>query len=169
MRSSKGQLWSLDFTAGVVILMFIFLVFSLLWTSLAIRWNSANGYRQMQTDALFASDSLMTTSGVPASWEMLPSIAGGNISAIGLVGDRDVIDPMKAAKLAAENASAYASVKQRLGLSRYQLGIRISGFPGNATYYEFGEFAGPLNESAAYDRIGLMNGSVVIMHMEVWR
>lgn len=167
MGSKRGQIWTTDFTAGVAVLVFILLFFTLLWNTLAIRWNAANEYRQMETDALLASDSLMTTSGEPKSWETLPQI--GNISALGLVNGRDELNTAKIEKLVSLNSSAYTAIKERLGLQRYELGIRITDLKKSATYYEFGQFSGGLSNSVVYERLGIMDKSPVIVHMEVWK
>lgn len=165
MSSKKGQIWSTDFTAGVLVLAFILLFFILIWNGLAVRWNNANEYRQMQTDAVFASEALMTTSGEPNSWEMMENI--NESSAIGLVNGRNELSNEKITKLVAGNDSYYF-VKEKLGVQRYELGIQITDLE-NTTYYEFGEFPGELDTSVIFERFGILNESPVIVHVEVWK
>ena len=168
MGTKKGQIWSLDFTASVVLLTFILLFSLLMWNSLAVRWKTSEGYRQMQTDALFASDALMTTSGRPYSWEMRSQI-DNNVSMIGLARTRNELSRMKIEKLVASNASAYDAVKGMLGLGRYELFINITSIGPGSVHYEFGKHAGALNDSVVYERFGLIEGAPVKARVEVWR
>jgi hypothetical protein len=122
----------------------------------------------METSAYLASESLLATPGEPENWEVLSHI-DENVSAIGLVNGRNELDNMKLDKLIAENATAYETVKSRLGMQKYEFGIRITDIGGNSIYYEFGRFStGVLNNSLSFDRFAILNESVVIVHMEAW-
>ena len=168
MNSKKGQTWSVDFTLATVIVSFILLLSLLLWNNLALRWNTANDYRQMQTDAMFAAEALMTTTGEPRSWQMLPQI-DENIAAIGLVDSRNELNTLKIEKLVSENDTAYGFVKQRLGIPQYELGINITNLERDTSYYEFGRFAGGMDTVVTFERMGMLNGSTVMVQVEVWR
>ena len=152
----------------MVLLSFMLLFSLILWNSLAARWKTSADYRQLQTDALFASDALMTTSGQPYSWEMRSSI-DNNISVIGLANGRNELSAAKIEKLVAANSSAYGLVKEKLGLSRYELFINITSIEGNSVGYVFGRPPGGMNSSVAYERLGLLNGTPVSVKIEVWR
>lgn len=167
MSSKRGQIWTTDLTSGAVILATVLLLFILSWNDLAVRWNSSNQYRQMLTDAIMASEALMTSPGEPGSWEMLPDIS--NASAIGLVNGRNELSDMKLARLKGEENSTYRFVKERLGVQRYELGIRITDLDGEDGYYEYGRFPSGLNDSVVLERLGIMNGTMVVVHVEVWR
>ena len=160
-------MWTVDFTVGLVALSFILLFYMLLWNSIVLRWNSAGQQTKMEASAYFASDSLLTTPGEPESWEMLPHI-DANVSAIGLVNGRNELSRMKLEKLVAENATAYSVIKARLGMQRYEFGMRVTDLAGKITYYEFGKFSGGLNNSLNFDRLGMLDGNPVIVHLEVW-
>jgi len=122
----------------------------------------------METSAFFASESLLATPGEPESWEMLPHI-DANVSAIGLVNGRNELNRMKLEKLVAENATAYPTIKARLGLQRYEFGMRVTDLAGNTIHYQFGKFSvGHLNNSLAFDRFGILDGTPVLVHLEVW-
>lgn len=147
---------------------FILMLFMLMWNAVAMRWNSVGQHMQMEESALFASEALLSTPGVPPSWEMLPHI-DGNVSALGLVNGRNELNRMKLDKLVAENASAYDTIKARLGVQRYELGVRVTDLSTSTTYYEFGKFSGgALNNSLNFDRFGILDGNAVRVHMEVW-
>jgi hypothetical protein len=164
----KGQAWVMDFTVGIVALMLILVLYMLIWNSLAQRWNSTGQQTRVEASAFFASESLLATPGEPESWEMLPRI-DGNVSAIGLVNGRNELDHMKLERLLGENATGYQTVKARLGLQAYEFGMRITDLDRNAVYYEFGRFSyGSLNNSLNFDRLAILDGEPVIVHMEVW-
>lgn len=166
--SSKGQIWTIDLTSASVILSFILLLSLITWNGIAGRWNSADSYMKMHTNALFAAESLMTKSGVPKSWEMRSQI-DGNISSIGLVNGRNELNNLKMEKLVSENETAYDNVKERLGLQKYELGIRVSNIENNVTYHEFGKFAESDSTTAIFERMGILNESAVIVRIEVWK
>jgi len=167
LGSRRGQVWSVDFAAGLVLLAFLLLMFIIVWNNLAARWNISNSYRQMETDALFVSEALIATSGEPGGWEMLANL--NETQAIGLSGGRNEISAAKMERLVAGNASSYDFIRARLGVQRYDLGIRVTNLGRNETFYEFGKFAPGLRPSVIYERMGLLNGSPVILHTEVWR
>jgi hypothetical protein len=165
-RCKKGQLWSLDLITGLAVLSFIILLFLTQWNGIAQRWNYAGKQTAMEASAFFAAESLLATPGSPSSWEMLPQI-DGNITAIGLVNGRNEFDRLKVEKLMLANATSYDYVKARLGLQRYQFGFRITDLSRNQSYYSFGRFP-QLNSSLSFDRLGILDGNPVILHMEVW-
>jgi hypothetical protein len=167
-RHLKGQTWAVDFIAGIAVLTFIIMLFMLMWNGIAMRWNSATRQMAMEESAFFASESLLATPGVPPSWEMLPHI-DGNVSAMGIASGRNELNRAKLDKLVAENATAYDTVKARLGLQRYQFGMNVTDLSRSTAYYTFGEFSGgALNNSITFDRFGILDGSPVLVHMEVW-
>ena len=164
----RGQMWTMDFLMGLVALTLILALFIMIWGATAQRWNAALRHTGMESGAYFAAESLMTTPGEPEGWEMLPQI-DGNVSAIGLANSRNELSRMKLEKLVSENATAYETVKARLGLARREFGMRVTSLHGDETYYEFGKFnLGMLNDSLAFDRLGLIDGEPVVVHMEVW-
>jgi len=168
-KTSKAQVWTIDFLAGATAMSVILLFFILLWNNSANRWNNANEYRMMLTDAVFASEALIATPGEPENWEMFGQINNSNISAIGLADGRNELNVLKIEKLVSQNSSSYSFVRQRLGLQKYEFGFRVTDLKKNVTYYQYGQFAGGLNKSVIFDRIGIINGSAVILHMEVWK
>ncbi|MBU1020004.1 MAG: hypothetical protein KJ847_02220 [Firmicutes bacterium] len=143
-------------------------MYILLWNNIALRWNLTAEHTKMEASAFFAAESLLATPGEPESWEMLQHI-DGNVSAIGLVNGRNELNRMKIEKLVAENATAYETIKTRLGMQRYDFGMRIADLYGNVIYYEFGKFpVGSFDDSLNFNRFGILDGEPVIVHMEVW-
>jgi hypothetical protein len=154
---------------GLVGLMFILMLYVMMWDNITLRWNLAGQHTMMESSAFFASESLLATPGEPEGWEMLPHI-DGNVSAIGLVNGRNELNRMKLEKLVSENATAYSTIKARLGMQRYEFGMRVTDLAGNTVHYEFGKFStGTLSDSLSFDRFGILDGEPAIVHMEVWR
>jgi hypothetical protein len=166
-RTRKGQIWVIDFTVGIVVLSIIILIFMLMWNTTVVRLNVAMGQVEMQESAFLASESLLASPGSPPSWELMSNIS--NASAIGLVSGRNELNPAKLNQLIAQNATSYSIIKARLGLQLYQFGMNITNLGGNASYYTFGEFSnGTLNNSITFDRFAILNGTPVLVQMEVW-
>jgi hypothetical protein len=158
----------MDFTNGLLALSFILVLYIVMWNTIALRWNAASAQTGMESSAFLASESLLATRGVPESWEMLPHI-DANVSAIGLVNGRNELSRMKLDKLVSENSTAYSTIKARLGMERYDFGLRITDLSGNTVYYVFGKFSNPaLGNSISFDRLGILDGNPVIVHMEVF-
>lgn len=166
--SHKGQVWTIDFTTGLLVLFIILIIYMVIWNGIAARWNSYGARTQMESSADFASESLLATAGEPKSWEMLPHI-DGNVTAIGLVNGRNELNQLKIEKLVSENATAYSTIKARLGMQRYEFGLEVTDLGANIVYYRFGRFSsGSLNNTLEFDRFAILNNTPVIVHMEVW-
>ena len=166
--SMRGQVWSMDLTIGLLALAFIIMLFMLTWDNLSMRWGSASEHTQMEASAFFAAESLLSTPGEPESWEMLPHIDEG-VRAIGLANGRNELNRMKIEKLVSENSTSYITIKNRLGLQRYDFGMQITSLDGEDTYYEFGLFSGgALKNSLVFERMAILDGEPVMLHMEVW-
>ena len=93
--TKKGQGWTLDFFASAIVISFLLLVAILSWNFLVIRWNNIQQYNELQTAAVFASESLVASGGVPTSWE---NVAQGNeqsIISLGLVDERNALNNRK--------------------------------------------------------------------------
>jgi hypothetical protein len=145
------------------------MLFMIMWNDMAMRWNAGSRHMEMEESAFMASEALMATTGEPKSWEMLQHI-DGNVSAIGLVNGRNELNRMKLGKLVEEDATAYETVKQRLGLQRYEFGVNVTSLDGSVTHYAFGRFCGgSMNSTVGFVRLGILDGSPVIVHLEVCR
>lgn len=158
----------MDFIMGLLAITFVLALYMLMWNNMTQRSNSASQHTNMETSAFLASESLLATPGEPESWEMLPHI-DANVSAIGLVNGRNELNRMKLEKLVSENATAYTEIKARLGMQRYEFGMRVTDLDASTTYYEFGKFStATLSNSVNFDRFGILDGEPVMVHMEVW-
>jgi hypothetical protein len=168
-KNTKAQLWSADFMFGMVLLVLLLTIFLISWNDLSIRWNTAEKYRELKMAALYVADSLLTTSGEPKSWEILNLTTQINqVKAIGLVNNRNVLDNEKLATLKAYENSSYDQIKNILGLSKYEMNLKITDKNANVTYYEFGKKITANNESAVIERLAIFNDSLSIVKLTVW-
>ena len=169
MSSKKGQIWSTDFLISAVVITFIALMFILIWNGLAVRWNNAQEYRQMYVDAAFAADALLTTPGDPESWENLETIDEDTVHALGIVNSRNEINNMKMEKLVGLNDTEYAMVRQKLGITKYDVEIKVTDLSQDSLYYYFGRTSTMLETSIVLERMALLNNTPVIVSIEVWK
>lgn len=160
-------MWMTDFVVGLLAISFIMLIYALVWNNIAIRWSQTNKAQSLEESAIFASESLLSTSGEPKSFERSDSI-DPSIRGIGLVNSRNELSRLKIEKLISDN-STYEIVKNRLGLSRYNFGFKIYDLQKNQEYYSYGQFSsGKLNDTISFDRFAILDSEAVIFHMEVF-
>jgi hypothetical protein len=157
-------MWTLDSLSTTITLMFLLLVVIFTWNFIVIRWNNAEHYSELYATAVFLGERIVNSPGVPESWENLPNGNESGIVSLGLVDERNVLNNAKLARLSNLSGN-YTLMKQKLGVTRYNFYVNISS--SNSTYYFFG-VGNPGNESAELDRLALLNGSMVLVHIGVW-
>jgi len=166
----KGQIWSLDLLAGLVMISLLIMLFILEWNYIAIRWDSSESYRELLGAGLFSADALFTTPGEPPGWERMANITTANISALGLVNGRNELVNAKLDALYSLNQTneSYDFVRTKLGIPGYNIHLMIKSLNGEALLYEFGR-PSSLNNSVVVDRIVLLNATPARAKVEVWR
>ncbi len=165
----KGQIWSLDFFSVSLTMILMLMLFIFTWNSFAIRWSNIKSYDELWSAGLSASEALVTTPGQPYAWEDFQTINDSNVETFGFVNSRNIIDNNKLSKFANTTSGNYTFVKNKLGLVRYNFFINITDMEKQNTYYQIGNKATPLNESVVFERLMLLNGSIVNLKMEVWK
>ena len=169
IKNLKAQIWSFDFLVATTILVFVLLIFLLSWNDISLRWNSSERYRELKVTALYAADALVTTSGDPKSWQILNLTTQINqTNAIGLANSRCVLNNDKLVALKNYENSSYNAIKEKLGLSRYDMNILITDKYGNNTYYEFGQSVPAREISAVIERLVILNSSIEVLKLTVW-
>ncbi len=168
-RPLKGQVWSLDFFAVSVTLTLILMLFIVTWNFMAVRWSNIQSYNELWSASLSATDALVITPGQPANWDDIQTLNDSNVVTFGLANSRNVIDNNKISKFVSFTQSNYSIVKSKLGLVRYNFFINISSMEKETTYYQIGSKGSPLNETVVFERLILLNGSIVNLRMEVWK
>ena len=163
----KAQIITLDFLIFSMILMVILFMFISKWNFLGIRWNNINDYNMQYNIALFASEMLVTSPDNPASWENLQNITE-NIS-FGLVNERNVVNEQKLNRLINLSLQNYSLFKKVLGAGNYEVFINVTNMNRSLSYYNIGSRPGQLNETVAFERYVIFNGSVSLIKLEVWK
>lgn len=166
--SRKGQIWSTDLLASIIIVMFIMLFFIIAWNELSLKWNAAQSYRLLFTDSLAAGESLFTTPGDPPSWHRLTELNITNVNAIGIVNERNEINNKKIERLSENNYTHYNLTRSLLGLDRYEVRILITDIERNSSVFEMGEEPGANMSTVSMERYVIVNGSSAIAKMEVY-
>ncbi len=154
MKNSKGQIFTTDLIVAVTVLLFILVVSS---TSFGLIQNSLNEeefYSEMQEKALNASEVLVSTSGDPNSWELLSDL---NVNSLGIAKERNVLDEEKIDRLVDLNATEYETIKEILGLSKYEFYFKVTEINGSSVK-EFGTFPSTEN-TVIVERYVLLNGA----------
>lgn len=165
----KGQVWSLDFFAVSVTMALLLMLFIITWNFLAIRWSNIQSYDELWSASLSATDALVITPGQPVNWEDVQMLNDSNVVTFGLANSRNVIDNNKLSRFADFTQSNYSIVKSKLGLVRYDFFINVTSMGKETSYYQIGSKGSSVNEAVVFERLMLLNGSIVNLRMEVWK
>lgn len=166
----RGQAWSIDFFNVSLILAVLLMLFLLTWNFLALRWNNIQGYNEMWIAGVVAADALATTPGQPYGWEdTLISNQSSTIGAFGLANTRNVMSNNKIEAFANISNSNYSFAKEGLGLRKYDFLLNITNTARTSSYYQLGMVPTIGNESVVFERFMILNNSIVVMRLEVWR
>ncbi|NYZ78588.1 hypothetical protein H0N99_00395 [Candidatus Micrarchaeota archaeon] len=176
----KGQLFSQDIIFAMLLVLFIFA----LWLNLRERVlnviTASDDRRQLDEAAFSATSQLLESSGVPSNWDKLSNIDDTTVSSIGIVSDRNNLDPGKTAvfvSMANNGGDNYTILKKLLGLNResYRFNFTISSLNGTSIYSVNYTPSGTYNASYAatnttafVERFALLNNSVVKVTLGVW-
>jgi len=116
----RGQAFSMDFLAAVVIFMLVLGLVLYSWNYIVEGSVRSNQRRGMEISAARIADFLATTGGYPYNWEEKPE----NATTIGLAGRDRVIDNRKLAAFMGMGDDAF---KQRMNIAGYGFYFRILG------------------------------------------
>ena len=153
MKNSKGQIFTTDLIVAVTVLLFILVISSTSFGLIQNALNEEEFYSEMQEKALNASEVLVSTSGEPNSWELLSEL---NVNSLGISKERNVLDEEKIDRLIDLNATEYETIKEFLGLSKYEFYFKVTEMNGNSLK-EFGTFPSAEN-TVVVERYVLLNG-----------
>lgn len=120
--SEKGQALMVDFAAG-------FLLFILAWVFLTANFQntfvdlvSKSERNEMQLNATNIAEQLLSSKGYPENWNELPI---NDVNSIGLIiNDREISEEKL---LAFSNIADYESLKEKVGLFRYDIYFEFQG------------------------------------------
>jgi hypothetical protein len=117
----KAQIWSLDFVISVVIFMIVViaLIFSLNYTS--VQTTEHISINQMGKTALFISDSIIRSKGIPEDWNT------SNVKIVGLAEKENVLNETKVRYFL--NLSEQ-KIKETLGIESYNFYVELKDIAG---------------------------------------
>lgn len=166
---SRGQAVTLDFVILSFALMIILLTFIYTWNFIGIRWNNISEYNRQYLTGLTAADALVTSAGNPPGWENLQTIDSSTLFSLGLANEKNILNPRKLDRLANLSAQNYSFFRERLGATSYQVFINVTNSNRTVSYYAIGIPQAQINETVAFERLVIFNGSVSIVRLEIWK
>ena len=164
-QNKKAQAWTADFIIMMLLLFLIVFLFIRVWDFNAITWNNRIRYEDMWLLTSRAGDALVSSSGLPPSWENLPAGEEESIQAIGLVASKNTIDRKKLEHFM--NLS-YALAKNRLGLSNYDMFLTIYNLETNTSVASYGLNAPQNTTRVVSSRLVTYDGDFAMLELEVY-
>jgi hypothetical protein len=160
----KGQLWSFDMAASVVIFFSALVAFMFAWNYMAMQNSQDTDMKEMNTLAMMLSDQLVRTPGIPSDW------TSSTVSSIGLASGENVLNATKLGELLNLD---YGSAKTMLGLARYEMLIEVNYTDGTPVYVggrqvSYGNAASGAVTVVPVDRRALLDGKVVGLRLTLW-
>ena len=123
-NGKKGQLFSIDAIAALVIFLVIFVFLISLWNLYSIKLNQNVASEELHLLAFQTTDLLLKTKGMPENWEL----AEGNISVIGLNAYPGVLNKNKVDVFLAMD---YDLAKTYFNLERFEFSFKILNLNDN--------------------------------------
>ncbi len=149
MRSFRhGQIWSMDFTASVVILMIIIIPALFLWYNASMESTEQRNLLRAEKQVLIMTDLMMTTPGVPPSWNNTTVIS------VGLAAEKNILEYQKLFEF---NRTDYQKLKTIFGYDFYFELKDING----TVYFTKGQQPSIQNTTIPVVRRGLYNDRIV--------
>jgi len=114
--SRKGQVWSMDFAASVVIFSTALAMLLFAWLYITSQSGQQTMFIEMESAAMSASDSLVRQPGVPENWN------SSSVTTIGLASSENVLNETKVSYfLDLENGT----IKSLLGVGNYDFYFEV--------------------------------------------
>jgi len=154
--SIKGQLLSSDFLIASSIFIIVTAIIFSYWTYTTIQIEENRKIDDI-IDAAFLASNVWMREGTPNYWNST------NVVDIGLQNNHRFNET----KLVYLNEIGYSKVKSMIGLTQYNLYLRIYDFNNN-TFFTFGNFSSNAENVVKIKRIGLLNNTIVYVDTVVW-
>jgi hypothetical protein len=107
----KGQIWSIDFAASIVIFISVIVVMMFVWTYTSSQVAEQKSGDDIQSLAISVSDSLVRTPGFPPDWN------NETVSVIGLADEENILNETKVEYFLYMGKNDYDRVRSLLGIS----------------------------------------------------
>lgn len=165
MMQNKGQLLTTEFLFGTTIFCLLLILVLISFSDTSNLIDSKTNSKKDFDFAFTASDFLVLTPGNPNNWQALDL---NNVHHIGLIDSDNEINENKLLKFIDLN-SQYSLVKEKLGLSQYELYVSFTNNQNANILYEFG--IQPTNTSTitAITRYATLNSNIIKINLKVWK
>lgn len=167
MSSSKGQIYSMDFVFGVVVFLFVLVLFILLANTTFNRLSYFEEERWRDEAARVAVEQLIESPGYPSHWEQISVLRESNLRSLGLAEERNVISKPKLDRFITESSSNYSFFKRVLGLGRYNTQVLFESLDGTELY-EFNEDPPTDQTLSTVSRLAIFDDQIVVVRIYVW-
>ena len=145
----------MDFTASIVILLIVLIPALLLWSNIGSDASSQRAFLKAEKQSLMVTDLMVTTPGVPASWN------NEDVISIGFADEKNVFSYQKLYEF---NRTDYQKLKTIFGYDFYFELKDING----TVYYTKGQQPSFQNTTMPVERRGLYNERIVILDLTLW-
>ncbi len=162
----KGQVWSFDLLVSASVLFLIIILYVVVWQYVQFTSESSIEGSSLLGDNLRVTDALLVQPGDPSNWAELAVINASTVHSIGIVGERNVIDERKVKRMAELNSTHYDFFREELGIPSRQFSLEITDLDGNPLY-SVGN-SSDTEDASVLQRVGLLNGTEVLMVVRVW-
>ncbi len=162
-----------DFAVSLAVFVVVLALAAPLWDSIRAQTAYASVQKQLQTDALKASDALVRGAGNPREWN------ASTARSIGLADEEHVLNATKVRYLTNMLKGDYYRTKGLMGLASYDLNFSVTDGTGQPVVLEGNESVASSNataSSAAFSirRIALLqlnssHRAVVNLNLVVWK
>ncbi len=154
----KAQTLSYDFFIATAIFIAVLTMLLYYWTYSSKQIDDTVAANDV-ANKLFLASQVWFTEGYPQYWD------ASNVTEIGLASN-DVINSTKMNIL--NNTIGYQKVLDMVGVRGYNVYYRV--FNGtNATMFEFGAYPSNAVSISRFDRLSVLNGTLVTIQTLVWR
>ena len=162
----KGQIFSTDLLFASTALIFILLTLFYYSSMQEERISAFERQKEMNETAFYSAALLAENGGSPDKWEGL-NLDG--INGIGLAGSSNVLQKSKIEKMAALCNADCNSMKEKIGLSKYNFRLGITDAKSGKLVYSIKNSIPAQNSDVAgYSRIVYFDGNVMMLKLEVF-
>lgn len=161
---SKGQTISLDFLVSVIIFIVFMLLLIPVISNIESDFQDQKNRRFMETKIITVSDLLLKTPGYPENWNDV------NVESIGLVTG----EQLNGSKMMILKTMGYDRVRSIIGLSGTEFYMNFTNYKNEPVFFngiklEYGNSDISGNYVYKIKRLSVMNDTIIIMNLVIWR
>ena len=160
----RGQLWSFDMAASVLMFFTAFMAFMFAWNYIAMQNSQDMEIRRMTDSAMMVSDQLVRTAGIPSDWTY------STVSSLGLASGDNVLNATKLGELL---NLGYGQAKAMLGLAEYEMLVEVMYVNGTivsagGSPVSYGSLPSGARLVVPVERYALLDSNIVKLDLTLW-